>query len=338
MTTASAKQWSGRWPALTILLACAMLAFTPRAFAVGTPVGTSIDNQATVNFNLAGTPVTLQSNPTTIIVAERLDIVVTRQSGQVLVSPSDTARAILYTVANTGNGTEAVNLTMDSALGGDDFDPVPAVPAIYFDTDGSGDFNVGDVAYNPGVNDPVLAADATIDVFIVNDIPAGVVNGNLGSSQLTATAATGSGAPGTIFAGQGDAGTDAIVGATGAEDTEVGEYLVSDVLVNVVKSQAVSDPFGGTSPIPGATITYTITVEVSSAGTATAAAVRDVVPTFTTFVPGSITLNAASLTDAVDVDAGELDTAGAPTVVVRLGDLTQADGVQTVVFEVTIDQ
>ena len=36
-------------------------------------------------------------------------------------------------------------------------------------------------------------------------------------------------------------------------------------------------------------------------------------------------------------DAGELDTTGAPTVVVRLGDLTQADGIQTVEFQVTID-
>jgi hypothetical protein len=54
-------------------------------------------------------------------------------------------------------------------------------------------------------------------------------------------------------------------------------------------------------------------------------------------VPGSITLNAGALTDAIDADAGELDTSGAPTVVVRLGDLTQADGIQTVVFEVTID-
>ncbi len=316
--------------------ALALLASGP-AFAVGTPVGTSIDNQATVSFELAGTPVTLQSNTTTITVAERLDVVVTRQSAQVLVAPNDTGRAILFTVTNTGNGNEAFALAMDSVLGGDDFDPVPAVPAIYFDTDASGDFNVGDVAYNPGVNDPVLAADASVDVFIVNDIPGTVVNGNIGLSQLTASAVTGTGAPGTEYNGQGDGGTDAVVGNTGAEDTDVGEYLVSDVLVSVIKSQLITDPFGGSQPIPGATITYTITVEVTSTGTATASAVTDPIPTYTTFVPGSITLNALGLSDVIDADAGELDTGGAPTVVVRLGDLTQADGVQTVVFQVTID-
>jgi uncharacterized repeat protein (TIGR01451 family) len=188
-----------------------------------------------------------------------------------------------------------------------------------------------------GSNDPLLVADASVDILILNDIPGTALNGQVGFSALIATALTGTGAPGTEFTGQGDGGVDAVIGTTGGEDQDSGEYLVSDVAINVVKSQAVSDPFGGTQPVPGATITYTITVEVTNAGTATASVVRDPIPVFTTFVPGSITLNAAPVTDATDADAGELDTSGAPTVVVRLGDLTQADGIQTVVFEVTID-
>ena len=64
---------------------------------------------------------------------------------------------------------------------------------------------------------------------------------------------------------------------------------------------------------------------------------RDLIPAFSTYLPNSITLNAAAVSDATDADAGEFDTSGAPTVVVRLGDLTQADGLQTVIFEVTID-
>jgi uncharacterized repeat protein (TIGR01451 family) len=316
---------------------CALLIFCATAGAVGTPVGTVIQNTATVEFDLAGTPVTLQSNTATITVVERIDVIVTRQSPQQLVAPGDTGRAILFTVTNTGNGSETFTLSVDSALGGDDFDPVPAVPSIYFDTDSSGDFNVGDVAYNPGVNDPLLAADASQDMFIVNDIPVAVVNGELGLSQLTATAATGSGAPGTEYPGQGDGGADAVIGTTGGQDTDVGEYLVSDVMINVIKSQLVNDQFGGSQPIPGATITYTVTVEVITSGTATASVFSDPIPTYTTFVPASITLNSTGLSDAADADAGEYQTAGAPTVVVRLGDLTQADGVQTVVFQVTID-
>jgi len=307
------------------------------AFAVGTPVGTVIENTATVTFDLAGSQLTLQSNTTTVTVVELIDVAVTVQSTQLLVAANDTNQALLFRVTNTGNGTETFQLVIDSALGGDDFDPVPAVPPIYFDTDGSGDFNAGDVAYTPGANDPVLAADVAVDVFLVNDIPGGVANGESGLSQLTATSVTGTGAPGTEYAGQGDGGVDAIIGTSSGEDLDTGEYLVSDVQVNVVKAQVVADPFGGTEVIPGAVITYTITVEVLGTGTATASAVRDLIPTYTTYVPASITLNAAPLTDAIDADAGEFDTSGAPTVVVRLGDLTAVAGIQTVVFQVTID-
>ena len=305
--------------------------------AAGTPVGTIIENTATVEFDLAGTPVTLQSNTTTITVVERIDVVVALQSPQQLVAPNDTNRALLFTVTNTGNGTETFSLAIDSVLAGDDFDPTPSATPIYFDSDGSGDFNVGDQPYVPGTNDPVLVADASVDVLILNDIPAAAANGNVGFSQLTATSLTGTGPAGTEFAGQGDGGVDAIAGTTTGEGQDTGEYLVSDVAISVVKAQAVSDPFGGSEALPGATITYTITVEVSNSGTATASVINDLIPGFTTFVPGSITLNAAAISDATDGDAGEYDTSGAPMVVVRLGDLTQADGIQTVVFQVAID-
>lgn len=336
MTATKGRASALSWTCATLCIGAILVLSNP-AIAAGTAAGSVIQNTATVSFDLGGTPLSLDSNTTTITVAERLDVSVTLQSPQALVSAGDTNQALLFTVTNTGNGSETFQLAIDSALAGDDFDPVPAVPAIYFDTDGSGDFNVGDVAYSPGANDPLLSADATVDILLVNDIPGTVVNGDIGFTQLTASAATGTGAPGTEFAGQGDGGVDAIVGTTGATDADTGEYLVSDVLINVVKSQAVTDPFGGNEPIPGATITYTITVEVASAGTATASVLSDPIPTYTTYVANSITLNAAGLSDAIDADVGEFDTSGVPAVMVRLGDLTQADGVQTVVFQVTID-
>ena len=94
---------------------------------------------------------------------------------------------------------------------------------------------------------------------------------------------------------------------------------------------------GAYSPTVGATLTYTITVEVQNAGVATGSVFSDPIPQYTTFVADSISLNGGNLTDAADLDAGELDTSGTPSVVVRLGDLTQADGVQTVEFQVIID-
>jgi len=312
--------------------------YSNTAAGAGAAVGTVIENTANITYDLAGTPLALQSNTTTIVVAERINVVTTLQSAQTLVSANDIGRALLFVVTNTGNGSETFLLSMDSNIAGDDFDPVPSTPSIYFDTDGSGDFNAADQSYAPGVNDPTLGPDQSIGILLVNDIPATVVNGNIGRSRLTATSVTGSDVPGTVFANLGDGGVNAVVGATGGTASDVGEYLVSDVLINVVKSQSVADPFGGTEPVPGATLTYTITVEVASAGTATASVLRDAIPAFSSFVADSITLNGIAISDVADTDAGEIDgSSGTETVVVRLGDLTQSDGIQTVIFQVTID-
>jgi uncharacterized repeat protein (TIGR01451 family) len=89
--------------------------------------------------------------------------------------------------------------------------------------------------------------------------------------------------------------------------------------------------------VPGATLTYSLAVEVTNAGTAGNSTVDDPVPVNTTYLANSLSVNGAPMTDAIDGDAGELNLAGAPSVVVRLGDLTQASGIQTVTFQVTID-
>jgi len=320
-----------------VYVAIATVAAGTQALAAGTPAGTLIEGTATVDFDYGGTPFSVSSNTTVLVVAERIDVATVLQSSQQVVAGNDTDRTLLFTVTNTGNGTETYSLAIDNLLAGDDFDPVAAVPAIYFDTDASGDLTAADQAYTPGTNDPVLAADASIDVFLVNDIPAGAGNGDIGRSQLTATSTTGTGAAGTVFAGSGDGGIDAVVGTTGGQSSDVGEYIVSDIQVTIVKSQGVSDPFGGTEPLPGATITYTLAVDVIGSGTATSSVVRDPVPDYTTYVPGSLVLNGVAQSDAADADAGELDVSARPTIVVRLGDLTLADGTQTIVFQVSID-
>jgi uncharacterized repeat protein (TIGR01451 family) len=305
--------------------------------AAGTAAGTVIDNAAQLSYEIAGNAVSLTSNTVSITVDERVDVVVTLQGPQVLVAGGDAGRSLLLRITNTGNGSEAFQLTIDSNLSGDDFDPVPATPSIYFDTDASGDLSAGDVAYAPGSNEPLLAADAFIDVLLVNDIPLTVTNGQVGFSELTASSASGTGNPGDVFANQGDGGVDAVIGTSGGQAADSGEYLVSDVDVNIVKSVIVADPFGGSEPVPGATLTYSIAVQVNSAGTASNSTINDPIPANTTYVPSSISLNSSAISDAIDGDGGEFDSSAVPSVIVRLGDLTQASGVQTVSFQVTID-
>ena len=310
---------------------------SPLTLAAGTPAGTVIENAVQVSFDLGGSAQSIDSNTTSLTVAERIDVSVIPLSPQAFVSPGASNSSLLFRITNIGNGSETFELQLNSNVVGDDFDPLPAAPSIYFDSDASGALSPGDVAYVPGSNDPTLAADAAIDVLVVNDIPPVVTNGQIGRSELTARSLTGNGAPGDPFPNQGDGGVDALVGASGGLAVESGEYVGDDVQINVVKTVAVQDPFGGTEPVTGATLTYTITIEVANSGTATASTFADPIPDNTSFVNSSISLNGSALTDAVADDAGELDTTATPTVVVRLGDLTQASGVQTVSFDVVIN-
>lgn len=308
------------------------------ALAAGTAAGTDIANTAEVVYEVDGTQLSQSSNTVVITVAEILDVAVVLRSPQVSVAAGDVGAGLVFDVTNTGNGEESFRLDFDNTDAADDFDPVGQVPAIYFDSDDSGDFSVGDTAYSPGSNDPLLNPDESITFIVVNDIPAALANGATGRSALQAQATTAAGAPGTVVSGAGAGGVDAVVGASGALARATGEYVISEVTVSLLKAALVVDPFGGNAPVPGATITYSITVEVTDDGTATNAIVEDTIPADTTYVGNSLTLNGQTLTDADADDAGELDSSGVtPRIIVRLGDLTAAAGVQTVTFDVTID-
>ena len=322
------------WQIFVVTLTAA-LPFGARA--AGTAAGTTIQNTATVSFSVAGTPTSTNSNATSVTVAEILNVTVTLQSPTVTTVAGATNKALVFRVTNTGNSNETFALAGLSALVGDDFDPVPATPFLYIDTDGSGDLSTADTPYVAGSNDPTLAADANVGVIVLNNIPTGLADGTRGRSQLHAAARTGTGAPGTVFAGQGTGGVDAIAGTSGGQAQIYGEYLVGAVNVSAVKSQTVTNSFGSSEPVPGATVAYRVVVTATGSGTAVAAAFRDAIPANTTYVPGSLKRNGAALTDAADADTGAYLVAPAPAVTVALGDLTPAVGAQTIEFAVTIN-
>ena len=328
------------------------------AWAVGTDAGTPIVNTATADFTVGGTPFTEDSNPETLLVAEFLDVdvslltVTANPNNEVTVAPGDTDQVLTFSLTNTGNGDDQYALTGLSAgfngSGNDTFDPT--LIEIYFD-DGTtpGVFDAGDTRYDPGVDDPILNADQAITLHVLNNIGAGVADGDLGDSQLTATSLSLSLFPGGSVAGdsvaaQGDGGGDLVLGTSEGADEDYGTYLVSALALDLIKSSSVLDPFGGSTSVPGATITYTITAQVTGTGTATGLIVTDDVPANTTYVAESMTLNAAAQTDAIDspaVDDADFDPVGGPlnngSIAIDLGDLTSVDGVQTITFQVLID-
>jgi uncharacterized repeat protein (TIGR01451 family) len=307
------------------------------AHAVGTPAGAAIQNTAQVSYDVGGTPVNTSSNPTTLTVAEIINVNVTAQTPTVTVAPGAANRVVVMRVTNTGNATETFRLTGNSVVNGDNFDPIPAATLLYFDTDGSGDLSAPDLAYASGSNDPILAADTAVTILVVNSIPTGLPNGQIGITQLTAVSLTGAGAPGAVYAGQGAGGTDAVLGASGGTATASGSYVIASVQLSAVKSQSVVDQFGGTQPVPGARIDYQIVITPAGTGTAANVNFADGIPANTTYVAGSLRVNAVAQTDAADADAGRFEATPTPMVRANLGDLTQAGGAQTIAFSVTIN-
>jgi uncharacterized repeat protein (TIGR01451 family) len=264
-------------------------------------------------------------------------VTVDAQTPNVDVDAGETQREVLYRVSNTGNGTETFLLTMNSVIAGDQFDPVPATPSIYFDTDGSGDLSSGDTPYVAGANDPVLGDDDFVNVLVVNDIPAGVADGQIGLTRLAAASRTGTGTAGFVFAGAGDGGVEAVVGNSGADGEATSQYEVADISVTVAKSQVVLNQFGGVAPVPGARITYSMVISVTGSGNADNAVFTDAIPANTSYLPGSLQLNSVTLTDGADADAGQYTAAAPAQVRVTLGNLTTASGPQTVTFAVIIN-
>jgi uncharacterized repeat protein (TIGR01451 family) len=324
---------SSRYFTAILFLTSGLLLLSRPALAVGAPANTAISNTATATFtDPGGQPRTVNSNTSTLRVDELLGaVVVSNDAGNVGVLSPDDDRPLSYTITNPGNGSEPYTLSANASLGGDQYDPTDV--RIYLDN-GNGIFEPGvDTLYSPGVNDPVLGPDQSRVVFITSDTPAGRAIGDTAAARLTATAVTGSGAPGTTFAGQGTGGVDAVVGATTATANAQGVYAVSQTQSTLTKSQTVLDPFGGNHPIPGAVITYTITMNLSGTGTITGAQIDDAIPANTTYVAGSLTLDTVSQTDAADADAGRFT---GTAIAVNLGSVP-APATHTVTFQVRIN-
>ncbi len=319
---------------LAAITAVSVGAFAAPAQATGTVAGTTISNVATATYDLPGGGTgTIQSNTVTIKVDELLNVTVAwKDPGDVVGPAGGTNQVLSYTVTNGGNGTEAFSLGTIANLGGDNFDPT--ITSVVLDTNGNGVYDPGvDTVYVAGTNDPTLAPDQSTTVFILSTLPAGAADGDRGQGELTAAAKKGTGTPGTTFAGQGQGGGNAVVGLTGAKGQAIGWYKVQKAVITFVKSATVADPFGGTTQVPGSTITYTLAATGSGTGSVNNVKITDSVPTGTTYTVGSITLDGTALTDAADADAGNFTGSGISVNVGTIG----SGATKTVTFKVKIN-
>lgn len=319
---------------LASIIATAILASaaTP-ALAGGVTAGTLIRNTATANFEEDGNPRSVDSNTVTVRVDELLDVTVTSlDTGPVTARPGNAV--LTFEVTNPGNGPEAFRLTANPAVAGNDFDVT--VRGVAIDSNGNGIYDEGvDQILTGPLTTPVLAPDARVTVFVLVTVPNSAADGDTSNVELTAAAVTGSGTPGTTFAGQGQGGGDAVVGSTGAIDDARGQINSAVASVQLVKSVRLRDPFGGTSAVPGSVATFTIEARVSGSGSVANLVVTDAIPAGTTYVPGTLTLDAGALTDAADADAGAASQGAG--VNVRLGSVPAGTN-RSITFNVTVDR
>jgi uncharacterized repeat protein (TIGR01451 family) len=243
-----------------------------------------------------------------------------------------------FTVTNTGNAPDTIDLTYISSMGW--------AYAIWHDVDGNG---------IPGTDGDVLLTDTDAD----GKIDTGVLaqGGNIALLAVV-----------TIPAGTSDATVDTtvITGATSIKNPETNDYDTSAVtMTTTVKSPVLSiskaltyveQPAGITPAtctptdtatgvpcifVPGSKITYQITATNNGTGNATAVVMTDIIPANTTYVTGSIrtgssTGSLVARTDAADADGGRYE-AGA-VIAGSSGNITLGPaGTWVMEFKVTVN-
>lgn len=329
------------------------------AYAAGTTQGTDIDNTVTVDYEVGGVLQTQEEATDSFKVDRKVifDVVERPTTGTTSVAPGQTGQVTTFNVTNTSNDTLDFSLAGTQLSGGtaehggtDNFNVTGL--QVFVDANGNG-------TYEPGTDTATsiddLAADATVAVFIVGDIPAAQSNGDVAGVTLTATAlnSDGSAITASTDADANTAGVETIFADTNADgntardgiDFAGDDYTVGAADLTVTKlSRIVSDGVSASNPkaLPGAVVEYCIVVSNGAgAATATAVDVQDDIGaignvTFDgTFTPATNGTAVSGDTCTPGGDTGTY-TAGTDTVSGTLNDIAAGE-TRTLVFRVTID-
>lgn len=271
-----------------------------------TPANTIIQNTASVSYNVGVFNDTITSNTASFQVDELIlfTLVSNNPSGVTVQTPHSQA-VLSFSLSNLGNGSEGFSLGT-TQLATDNFDATSV--SIYLDANNNGIFEPSlDTLYLPGINDPTLASNSTLNIFVVGNIPASLNTSDESLIRLSASSLTGTGPVTSLYAGLGDGGVDALMGSQGGNIFTQNKYIVASILPALTKTQSILDPNGSNYPISNAIITYSLTLVVSGSGSLTNLHITDTIPSGTVYVNGSLKLGATSLSDSVDADAGFFD-------------------------------
>lgn len=347
--------------------------------STATAAGTEVSNTATVTYTVNGASQTTTSNTAKFVVDRKVDFtVITDQTGATQVNLSQQAAVTKFKVTNHTNGIQdfwldpdQTTLSVGILTGTDDFDI--SSMKVFVDSNNNGVYDA-DVDTQTYIDE--LAPEASVAVFIIGNIPATVgIHEAQVSLHVIAAAGGTSGTKGAILVptdlSLGNA--DNVIDIVFADDDSDGllnlgdaarngqgrayaSYVIGtqNVALTVTKSALVlSDGVNVANPkaLPGATVQYCLLVHNGTALTgASGVALTDIVPTNTTYVPGSISVGLPGGTcvllgttedDDAD-DAAETDgytanyNAGTKTVTANVGTVAGLASV-AVAFKVTIN-
>jgi len=256
-----------------------LLAGAPDLVAQATPAGTRIVNSAQVTYQA--------QNGLTFTVVSNADVMVVGQVGGLTLSPPGASVAdpgntvtFAHTLKNVGNGTDSFTVAGRSQAGW----PV----RVYRDVNGNGVVDPGD----PLVSGPIaLAADSTAKLLLAADVPPlATVRGTTDTIHLV--------------------GKSLFNPAVGDSLIDQLQVRSAGILVTLAKS------VDRTSATTGDILTYTVRYTATGAGSATNFRLVDPIPLATTYVPGTLRLNGAPVTDSGGDDAGTFDPVAKRVVVV----------------------
>jgi len=347
-----------RLSAAASLLAVAAGTAMP-AFAAGTTAGSTITNNVTVNFQVGGVNQNSVSASNSFTVDRKVNFTVAEDgSATTQVSPGQLAAVTAFMVTNTSNAPLDFALAATNRSGGtaehggtDNFD-VSNV-RLYQDSNSNGSYDSGTDTLITYLDQ--VAADASVRVFVVTDVPLGRSTGDVAGVRLTgtaseATAAGSLGATVTQTAGANTAGVDTVfadtaVGGNTARDGihfDEDDYTILAANLTATKtSRVISDPLNGTTNpklIPGAVVEYCISV-ANAAGSASAAnvALSDTLPGTTTYDSSfGIKVNGTVTSGVCNAD-GAIAGAHAAGVVSGAIPTLAAGDTRTMLFRVTIN-
>lgn len=294
---------------------------TTTAFAAGTDAGSTISNTATVSYSVGGVGQPTVSNTPTVFTVDRKVVFRVDEFAPVAttqVAPGQTAAVTTFQITNTSNATMDFGLALTQLAGGtaihggtDNFDVT--TPVIYADSNSN---NI----YEPLLDTTVLTfldevvEDTSRTVFVVANVPAGRVTGDVAGVTLTGQArlggAAGQGAIAVATAGANTAGVDTVLADTAYDALNTAsdgfgvardDYTVAAANLTVTKTvRVIEDPVNtiasgnaaNAKMIPGATIEYCIIMANAAGGaTATGISLTDPVATTLGIVAGSVRIN-----------------------------------------------